>query len=230
MIELFQIFIFLTIFSLILFVPFNIFQEKPYIKDLSIIERSSLNLAINLNILLLISFLNYPLQIFQPVILIFYSLILVFHYKNKIALVKKFLLFLLPLFVIFCILSINVSSNLYLGWDAKFFYYIKSLFFFDGKTIFDLNQFSENTWHPYFGSYLWGFFWSLSLTDSEYFGRLFYLFLFCYSFYLVSQIDKNTKSTVGLSKATAFRTPSSRWTSRAPAWTTAGSTLYLYTL
>ena len=66
MIEIFQIFIFLIIFSLILFVPINIFHEKPYIKDLTIMERSSLNLAINLNILLLISFLDYPLQIFQP--------------------------------------------------------------------------------------------------------------------------------------------------------------------
>ena len=193
MIEIFQIFIFLIIFSLILFVPINIFYEKPYIKDLSIMERSSLNLAINLNILLLISFLDYPMQIFQPFILIFYSSILVFHYWNRLVLLKEFILFLLPFFIIFFILSINISLNLYLGWDAKFFYYIKSLFFFDGKTIFDLNQFSHNIWHPYFGSYLWGFFWSISITETEYYGRLFYLFLFCYSFYYISQINKNTK-------------------------------------
>ncbi len=194
MIEIFQIFTFIIIFSLILFVPINIFQEKPFIKDLSIIERSSLNLAINLNILLLISFLNYPLQMFQPIILIIYSSIFLFNYRKRLFLLKDFLIFLFPFIIIFFILSINVSSNLYLGWDAKFFYYIKSLFFFDGKTIFDLNQFSQNIWHPYFGSYLWGFFWSISFTETEYFGRLFYLFLFCYSFYFVSQLDKNTKN------------------------------------
>lgn len=193
MIEIFQIFAFIIIFSLILFAPINIFHEKPYIKNLSVMERSCLNLAINLNILLLISFLKYPLQIFQPFILIFYSSILVFHYWKRLVLIKEFILFLLPFFIVFFILSINIGSNLYLGWDAKFFYYIKSLFFFDGKNIFDLNQFSQNIWHPYFGSYLWGFFWSLSFTETEYYGRLFYLFLFCYSFYFISQIDKNTK-------------------------------------
>jgi hypothetical protein len=193
MIEIFQIFTFIIIFSIILFAPINIFNKKTYIKDLSIMERSSLNLAINLNILLLISFLNYPLQTLQPFILIFYSSIIFFHYRNKLVLLKEFILFLLPFFIIFFILSVNISSNLYLSWDAKYFYYIKSLFFFDGKTIFDLNQFSQNIWHPYFGSYLWGFFWSISFTEVEYYGRLFYLFLFCYSFYFISQIDKNSK-------------------------------------
>ena len=193
MIEIFQIFTFIIIFSSILLAPINIFQEKPYIKDLSIIERSSVNLSINLNILLLISFLNYPLQIFQPIMLIIYSSLLFFYYRKRLLFLKDFLIFLIPLLIIFFILSINISSNLYLGWDAKFFYYIKSLFFFDGKTIFDLNKFSQNIWHPYFGSYLWGFFWSISFLEAEYFGRLIYLFLFCYSFYSVSQIGKNTK-------------------------------------
>jgi hypothetical protein len=198
MIELFQIFIFFIIFLIILFVPFNIFHEKSYIQDLSVIERSSLNLAINLNILLFISFLNYPLQTFQPIILIIYSLIFFFNYKKRSVLLKDFLFFLLPLFIIFFILSISISSNLYLGWDAKYFYYIKSLFFFEGKTIFDLNNFSENFWHPHFGSYLWGFFRTISLTETEYFGRLFYLFLFCYSFFLVSQSEKDQKINISI--------------------------------
>ena len=193
MIELFQILIFLIIFTSILFVPFNIFEKKSLLKNLSILDKSSLNLATNLNILLLLSFLNFPLQIFQPIILIFYSLILILHYKNRVVLIKDFLISISPILIIFCILSLNISSKLYLGWDAKFFYYIKSLYFFDGKTIFDLNQFSQNIWHPYFGSYLWGFFWSVSPTESEYFGRLFYLFLFCYTFYSVSQISKDNK-------------------------------------
>jgi len=193
MIELFQILIFLTIFTSILFVPFNIFKEKSLLKNLSILDKSSLNLATNLNILLLLSFLNFPLQIFQPIILIVYSLIFIFHYKNNVVLIREFLLSVSPILVIFCILSLSISSKLYLGWDAKFFYYIKSLYFFDGKTIFDLNQFSQNIWHPYFGSYLWGFFRSISLIESEHFGRLFYLFLFSYSFYSVSQISKDKK-------------------------------------
>ena len=62
MIEIIQIPLFFIIFVFILFVPINLFQNRPLLKNLSIIEKSSLNLAFNLNILLLISFLDYQLN------------------------------------------------------------------------------------------------------------------------------------------------------------------------
>ena len=67
---------------------------------------------------------------------------------------------------------------------------LNHFFFYEDKTIFDLYKFEDSAWHPHYGSYLWGFFWTLSLVDNEYFGRLFYLFLFCYSFFAVSKINK----------------------------------------
>ncbi len=198
MIEILQIPLFFIIFILILFVPINLFQDRPLLKNLNIIEKSSLNLALNLNILLFISFLNYSVQSIQPIFLLIYSIYFFANYYKNLNLLKNFLILIVPLFLVFFILSINISTELFLGWDAKFFYYIKSLFFFENKSIFDLNNFSQNFWHPHFGSYLWGFFWTLSLTETEYFGRLFYLFLFCYSFFLVSQIEKNKKINVSI--------------------------------
>ena len=198
MIEILQIPLFFIFFILILFVPINLFQDRPLLKNLNIIEKSSLNLALNLNILLFISFLNYSVQSIQPIFLLIYSIYFFANYYKNLNLLKNFLILIVPLFLVFFILSINISTELFLGWDAKFFYYIKSLFFFENKSIFDLNNFSQNFWHPHFGSYLWGFFWTLSLTETEYFGRLFYLFLLCYSFFLVSQIEKNKKINVSI--------------------------------
>ncbi len=191
MIELLQIFLFFIIFIIVLFLPLNIFEEKKYSRGLSVLDKSSMNLAINLNFLLLISFLNYPLELIQPILLVFYSLFFLFNCRNQLLQIKNFLIKIIPLFIIFFILSVNISGELFLGWDAKYFNYIKTLYFIEDKTIFDLNAHKANVYHPYFGSYLWAFFWAISPTDTEYFGRLFYLFLFSYSLFFVSQIAEN---------------------------------------
>ena len=198
MIEIIQIPLFFIIFILILFLRINLFQNRPLLKNLSIIEKSSFNLALNLNILLFFSFLDYSVKSIQPILLFIYSIYFFVNYYKNLNLLKNFLILILPLFLVFFVLSINISTELFLGWDAKFFYYIKSLFFFENKSIFDLNNFSQNFWHPHFGSYLWGFFWTISLTETEYFGRLFYLFLLCYSFFLVTQVEKNQRINICL--------------------------------
>ena len=94
-------------------------------------------------------------------------------------------------------MAVSVSSNLNLGWDAKYFYYIKSLFFVEGLGLNELGSFEHNKWHPHFGSYLWAFFWGLPFIEIEYFGRLSYLFIFCFSIYFVTNFDsKNYKSNL----------------------------------
>jgi hypothetical protein len=190
MIEILQILFFSLIFSLLLFLPFNIFSRANFSNNIDIVEKTSLNLVINLNILLFFSLLPLSVQSIQPIVITSYLLILIISYRKNFDSIFKFFKSFFPLFVIFLILAVHISSELFLGWDAKFFYYIKSLFFYEEKTIFDLYKFEDSTWHPHYGSYLWGFFWSLSLVDNEYFGRLFYLFLFCYSFFVISKISK----------------------------------------
>ena len=193
MIELFQILLFFSIFTFILIVPINLFQSQSFLKNFNVLEKSCFNLTINLNLLLVLSFLDYPVKLLQPILLSIFIIIFFYNYHKNLFFFKKFLKSIFPLFLIFFVLSVNISTELFLGWDAKFFYYVKSLFFFEEKTIYDLNKFSQNIWHPYFGSYLWGFFWSISPTEIEYFGRLFYLFLFCYSFFLISQFEIDDK-------------------------------------
>ena len=190
MIEILQIVFFFIVFTLLLFLPFNIFSSINLSRNLDVIEKTSLNLVINLNILLILSFLPLSIQSIQPIVISSYLLIIIISYRKNFNLFFNFFKSFFPLFVIFFLLAVNISSEIFLGWDAKFFYYIKSLFFYEEKTIFDLYKFEPSMWHPHFGSYLWSFFWTLSFVDNEHFGRLFYLFLFCYSLFVVSKINK----------------------------------------
>ena len=192
MIEIFQINLILLFFSLFLFLPINIYDESNYLKKNDLFDKTALNLAINLNILLVLSFLPISVHYIQTYLYIFFLSIFVLVYKNHLNFIYNFFKTFLPLGLVFIVLSLSISSELYLGYDAKKFYYIKSLFFYEGKTIFDLSNFSQSIWHPHFSSYLWGFFWKLSFLDFEYFGRLFYVFLFCYSFFLISNIGKKS--------------------------------------
>ena len=160
------------------------------------------NLIINFNILLFLSLINLPIKNYQLtyiVILIltfFYALIL-----SKISyfyLIKKNIINFSIFYFSFFIIAINISSNLNLGWDAKYFYYIKSLFFFEGLGLNELGDFKQNKWHPHFGSYLWAFFWSLPFLEIEYFGRLSYVFIFCFSILFITKLPNKDYSSIFL--------------------------------
>lgn len=154
------------------------------------------NLIINFNILLFLSLVSLPIKDYQLayiVILIstfFYALLV--SKVNYFYLIKKNIINFSIFYFSFFIIAINISSNLNLGWDAKYFYYIKSSFFFEGLGLNELADYEHNKWHPHFGSYLWAFFWSLPLVEIEYFGRLSYVFIFCFSIYFITRIpNKN---------------------------------------
>ena len=52
-----------------------------------------------------------------------------------------------------------------------------------------INDFVVKTEYPYFGSYIWSFFWKNNLINSEYTGRLIYGFIYVFSiFYFVNHL------------------------------------------
>ena len=192
--EIFKIIIIFTIFFIFISSPLNIFNKIN--KEIKI-NYLSYNLVINFNILLLISLINIPIENYQLIyiviciLLFFYSLIISkTNFKNF---KKKNLINFSIFYFSLIILAINISSNLNLGWDAKYFYYIKSLFFVEGLGLNELGSFEHNKWHPHFGSYLWAFYWSLPFIEIEYFGRLSYLFVFCFSIYFITKFDNENK-------------------------------------
>ena len=195
MIEIFFIFLSFPIFLLITLVPLKInLRNLSNIKN--ILDKLIYNLILNLNFLFLLSVL--PINISQYCLLLAILYLLLFFYRYFIVnfnigtIINLFLFFLITGFV-FISFAMIIANELNLGWDAKYFYYIKSLFFFDGLSLESLNNFEHNKWHPHLGSFYWGFFWYLSPLKIEYYGRLFYLFIYCISIFYLTQKIFNKK-------------------------------------
>ena len=192
MIESLQIIIAFFCFAILTIVPFNIFNSKKiFHTNYNILDLASFNLITNCTVLLFFSILPITLKdynLFFYIVLVtifFYSYVLKFKNINNF---KDYYLQLILFFLVFFIVSIDVASKLYLGWDAKYFYYIKALFFVEGQNFYDLNKF-ENIYHPHLGSFLWAFYWELLPSKLEYIGRLFYVFITCFSIFYVCHKD-----------------------------------------
>ena len=188
MIEIIKIFLFFLIFTIFIIAPVNIFDENNQKIKIKIIN---LNLILNFNFLLFFSLLDFQIknyQLFYIIILfLFFFFSLIYTKINLFFLFKKYITKILILYFSFFILAVNIAVNLNLGWDAKYFYFIKSLFFFEGLSFNNLTNFEPNKWHPHLGSYVWAFFWSLPLFELEYFGRLSYIYIFCFSIYYITR-------------------------------------------
>ena len=179
MIEIIQILAIFIIFSFLLILPINITKKRDGILQNNY-HLLTYNLIINCNILLTLSFLTIPLSLTIKLLSSIYIILFFINYsKNlyKIKINSNIYIF----FSIFFILSINIANEINLGWDAKYFYYNKALSFFEDNTFSNLKNINAYHFHPHFGSYLWAFFWKISFVKNEYFGRLFYLFIYCFS-------------------------------------------------
>ena len=196
MIEIFHFFALFFIFSFLCFVPLSVSGSKIFNKNkFSVLDISSFNLIINLNVLLVLSFLPISLNIIN--LILFFSYLCLFIYKyliqnNKFNFIISFFKFKIIFLIMFLIIGINVAVTLDLGWDAKYFYYIKTLFYLQGQNFSDLATFKENAFHPHLGSFLWAFFSNILPLKFEYFGRLLFVYLYLFSiFYICHSSSSN---------------------------------------
>ena len=185
MLEIINIIYCLLIFSIFTIVPINIYNNTISNKD-QLLNIMIFNLAINLNILLILSFLSFKLSLVSKTYIVILLLILILNYSKNIKIIKINFIFLSILSIVFFILGIDLSSKLDLGWDAKWFWFIKSIYYFENYFFSDLINYEFNKYHPHFGSYLWAFFRKLSFLDFEYTGRLFYIFFYLFSLLAIS--------------------------------------------
>ncbi len=201
MIEIFQIFIFFFIFSLFCLVPFNIRGSKIFNKNkFSFLDISTFNILINLNVLLILSFLPISLSIGNLILGFSYVSLFVYGYliqNNRFHFLINFFKCNIIFFIIFLVISMNIAATLNLGWDAKYFYYIKSLFYIQGQHFSDLQSFEHNVYHPHLGSFLWAFFSNILPLKFEYFGRLLFVYFYLLSiFYICQNNNNNFKSNL----------------------------------
>jgi len=143
-----------------------------------------------LNIFLIISFIKINFTYLLTFILLINLIQLITFYKNFTA-SKNIKYLYLILFFISLVLSINLSINLKLEWDASVNWIFKTLNFYNGLSFDNLNNIPGVTAYPHLGSFLWAFFWKISIFNAEYIGRMVFLFLFVFSVILNSY--KNEK-------------------------------------
>jgi hypothetical protein len=196
MIEIIQI-IFQIILILFLFIFINpvslMGQSTP--QNYSNFKNINLNILITLNLILILGILNLKLSNIILVYVIFISSCFFINFLNKRENYFNDFHTLFFLFLITLILSIDVSYNLYLTWDAQKLWFFKTLNFYNNNNLDNLNNL-PNAHYPFLGSLLWATFWKLSLLQNEYSGRIFYIFLFIISIFSLVEIlnkDKITK-------------------------------------
>ena len=163
-------------------------------KNPDIINRLEIGLVFNLFFLLIFSFIlrsgSNLIYLFSIIIFLMNFLFLLkdlfasYQVKN----LKINFIFLLLVFLFF-IFSIDLSNNLKLGWDAQNYWLAKKLVFTNGGDFFDLKNTPRDD-YPYLGSFVWHIYSKFSLLGHEYFGRLFYLFLFLLSIFSIASIIK----------------------------------------
>ena len=194
MIETLSIILHLLVITIFCYAPNFVCSLIKSKKNLDIINRLEIGLIFNLFILLIFSFIlrsgsnfiYYLLTLVFLVNLTFLLKDLLANYKSKVL--KINLIFLLFIFLFF-IFSIDLSNNLKIGWDAQNYWLIKKLVFTNGGDFFDLKNTPRDD-YPYLGSFIWHIYSKFSFLGYEYFGRLFYLYLFLLSIFSIVSIIK----------------------------------------
>ena len=193
--ELFNILSFSIFLIALMYMPFfskgNIKIDKFFFEDFNL---RVLNILILITFFLILKLLNFKLT---QIITIFYSLIFIFilyfltNFK-KFIFEKDILFNLVSFFIILFTLSVDLSNNLTLYWDAQKLWLPKAIVFLNDGSVSELKN-TPYSHYSFLGSLLWAFFWKISNFNYEYFGRMFYLALYIFAllnFLTLLKIDK----------------------------------------
>jgi hypothetical protein len=192
MIEILTICIHIIVITILCYMPSSLTLFFTQNKKIDIIEHLEIGIILNIFLLLLLSFLLRKDSFFIFYILFFiFSLNLFFCIKDLYKKInyKNFSVkpeFLFLFFLVF-VLSIDLANNLKLGWDAQNYWYAKKMLFENNGDIFDL-KFTPRDDYPHLGSFLWFIYSEVSILKYEYFGRIFYIYLFLISILSTTKI------------------------------------------
>lgn len=173
--------IFFTFLSLLIFsnFPLSHFSIENKLKNMKITysETLLLNIVINCNIFLLLSFFSVNLNFIFLIITIYVLIFFYKNFKNYLQLLRNNFFLWLIFLILFYSLSILIAKKAYLEYDGLAHWIFKAKVFFQGGTYENLVGLPSDH-YPHLGSYMWAFFWKNSLLQYEYLGRLFFIFIF----------------------------------------------------
>lgn len=112
-----------------------------------------------------------------------------FRKKKYNNLINVNFFFIITLAIIF---SVLIAYNMKLGWDAQNIWINKYLVFDLGGNINNMDL-SPRPEYPFYGTYLWFIFKEISFLNLEYFGRIFYVFLFLLSLTIISSLINSSE-------------------------------------
>jgi hypothetical protein len=189
MIEILQIFLHFFLFIFLTYFPVNKFTLPKIVSTYQISNFFCffINIVILLNIFLLFSFFQLNLQYVLFLIFFLYLILFFFYFlniKNEILskknLVLKIFFSLLNIFFYF-----NIAANPALGWDGLTIWLHKANMFYNNNSYFEIGS---N--YPQLGSYIWAFFWKNSFIQKEYLGRMFIIYTYLVSIFLIVGLFK----------------------------------------
>lgn len=194
MTEYFAILFQLIVFIFFSYFPINSSTSKYFInslKNLSLINYFIINLSLLMIILLIASFTKFGLENIFISLLIIYTLLFLFSFKDILRINYKDNLPIITTFVIINFaLFLDLARDLQLNWDALTLWKIKANHFYIGNNYFDLtyytNTYFPHPQYPHLGTYIWAFFWKNSILEYEYLGRTFQTYLYVLSLFILT--------------------------------------------
>jgi hypothetical protein len=178
--------IILLIFSLIIFFnfPFNFYQfERSYSNfKLGYADSLLINIIIVINFFLIFSFFKINLNYLFFLIIFISICLIIINYKKFLNLFKKNTYISLVFFIIIYSMSTVIAKTGFLEWDGLGHWLFKAQVYFQGGEYKDLKN-VPLSYYPHLGAYIWAFFWKNSYLQHEYFGRIFFIFIFVTSIF-----------------------------------------------
>mgnify|MGYP001473684170 CR=1 FL=1 len=182
-----QIIILLAVFSLGYPIVSN--QNKNSFNSTNFLNHLILNIVIQINIILLLTFINMSLEMITKIYFLYlFVMFILIAYKNILWFYLHRNLYY-AFFIIFFFLSVDIAHSLTLDWDGQIVWFYKTLNFYNEGTIKNLTNLplGDGYSYPYLGSLIWAFFWKISFITEEYSGRLVYAFLYIIALFSLSE-------------------------------------------
>jgi hypothetical protein len=189
MIEILQIFLQFFLFIFITYFPVNKYTLPKTVSTFQISNFFCffINIVILLNIFLLFSFFQLNLQHVFFLLVAFYLILFFLSFLNiKNEILSKYNLTIKISFVLINIFFyFNIAANPALGWDGLTIWLNKANMFYNNNSYFE-----TKSNYPQLGSYLWAFFWKNSFIQKEYLGRMFIIYTYLVSIFLIVGLFK----------------------------------------
>ena len=181
MIEIFYLLLQVIFFLIFFLFPLNkkIIENYLNLRKTTIYDVYILNILLYCLFFLILSFFKIKINLIIYPLIFIKIIFITFNFKTYgryfLDFNNKF--FFLFFFVCFFSLSLQISSNPKLGWDGIVHWYYKALNYNQGGTYENLKN-SPIPYYPHLGPYIWSVFWSINKLNLEYFGRIFYIFIY----------------------------------------------------